>query len=199
MDNLAYKFTDEDVRRESRLTYAAYEFVRAYTGDYTFLRDAKVLLNRANFLHTGTVRGILNCMRTQAYGLELLSFWNPERVPAQVLQLVDTGEVFERPRPGLRFPFERDYTDDRFDTRPARMHMRATFKAEYIMSIHKQAYITHLLDLIRSEVVWWTRTRKFEVRPIAICGARLSYGVMCLHDGGRPHCQGCIRLEGERS
>jgi hypothetical protein len=189
MDNLAYKFTDTDLREDPALFNVAYNFLAVYAGEFEFLVHAKAQYLTMHELPLGTVRGVLNCMRTLPNARELLGFymWSP-RPP-----LMAAPPVMTAPTPSRHLHAVRE------DSRPARMYMRAIWKAEFFLSIHPQAFMTHLLDPVKSEVVWWPHIGKFEVRPTSYCSAHLSFGVMCLHDGGRQHCKQCTCIKRERT
>jgi hypothetical protein len=191
--NLAYKFTDEDVRLHyQKLHNAACAFLNCYTGDYPFLRDAAAYLQNYGYVETGVLRGVLNCMRTNTEGIKLLTFWTPELTgprPGFILHGTVTGRMKEhRAHLTLVEP-----------TRPTTIYPRCVFHAPYYMSTHKQAFIAHLLDPVHSQVLYYTKSGLLVVDPTQYCGSRLTHGVMSMTDMGRMHCRNCIRIRDERN
>ena len=57
------KYTDRDLREDVALHDRAEEYARNYTGEFQFLIDAKMSLERDGGLPTPVARGVLNCMR----------------------------------------------------------------------------------------------------------------------------------------
>lgn len=142
-----YRFTDRQVRGSSLLQQAAEEFLHLYKGDFEFLRNAKIYLDGAGYLPTAMARGVLNCMRTDPQGQELL------RAIGEVFHLapepVREGRVIRLPRP--------PYID-----------LPCVWRYDYIMSLHKLASVVHILDKERSTIRYYPYTGEFRPR-IQVC------------------------------
>lgn len=167
-----HKYTDRDVReRFDDLHPLACSFVRAYSGDFEFLRDAQLLLKRDGYLTNGVLRGVLNCMRVDArWATALPAPVEPQETPvAPVLRLVP-------PKP----------------ERPLWRSLRATWRGTYLVSMHRHGRVTHLLDPKRSTVrlVWpqWA----LQVHPVARCGwVNARTGALLAEEPDRRRCPRC--------
>jgi hypothetical protein len=176
MTDLAYKFTDQDVRRDPTLHDIAIEFLKLYRGDFDFLRGAQQDLAEGHPLAPGVIRGILNCMRADPDGSRLLP-----KSPTGRFAAVDYSYLQRRRQPKLRKV--QLY-------RPAWIDVEATFKVSYYMSTAKTAYVAHLLDRERSIVRWYPHSGKLEVKARPVCSSNVK-GVMCAHNDNRKICRQC--------
>ena len=61
-----YRYTDRDVRADESLTDLAIAYLRAYTGEFEPLLEAKELYEEDGELPVAIVRRVLNCMRHDA-------------------------------------------------------------------------------------------------------------------------------------
>jgi hypothetical protein len=183
MDNLAYKFTDTDLREDPALFNVAYNFLAVYAGEFEFLVHAKAQYLTMHELPLGTVRGVLNCMRTLPNAQVLLGHYvsSPQRADDHATRW--TG--FELGSRRLRVVQE--------DERPRYPFvLKATFKATHLNSVHKQAYKSHLLNPVSSEIKYYPVRQEIQVRVWPYCGTRLAHGVMMFSDMGREVCELCI-------
>jgi hypothetical protein len=196
VNDLAYKFTDEDLRRDPNLYYAATEFLGEYKGDFGFLRQAQQSMRLGELTH-GVVRGVLNCMRTHPVGVHMLpqdstGLFVPASAPVQCA-----------PIPSEEFDYLRDRRKPPLwlvrQNRPARIYMKCRFKAEYFLSMHKQAFRAHLLNPASSAVVWFPHTGELKVQPEPYCSVHLSFGVMSLELHGRDVCRQCTLIKESRT
>lgn len=81
------KYTDRDVRENEDLTDEVYRYVRGYTGEFQFLVDAKMALERDQYLPVPVVRGVLNCMRVDPRVAGTLPAPLPPKDAEQVIKL----------------------------------------------------------------------------------------------------------------
>lgn len=172
--NLDYKFTDTDVRAHPQLTNAVYDFLSTYEGEFAFLVEARKTLSSLKFLHIATVRGVLNCMRIDPRGQKLLSAYREEQEPLQV-----AAPYFVQSRP-------------RVPRSVIAVPMRTTFKAEYVLSTHKQAYKAHLLDPQASSILWYPGPQELLVVIRPYCSSHLAKAVLSTENYGRDVCFRCI-------
>jgi hypothetical protein len=183
MGNLAYKFTDTDIREDPALFNVAYNFLATYAGEFEFLVHAKAQYLTMHELPLGTVRGVLNCMRAMPNAQVLLGHYVPS--PQRADEPAARWNGFESSTRRLRIVLENERPRYPFA-------LKATFKATYLNSIHKQAYKSHLLDADGSEIRYFPHQREIQVRVRPYCGSHLSHGVMMFNDMGRDVCGTCI-------
>lgn len=94
-----YKYQDRDLRDHPALYDLAVEYLKQYTGDFHFLRDAKRTVLTGLPLPMGVARGVLNCMRgdsrvtQQLYAIALPS---PPAKDAVVLEMTRSKRTWRK-------------------------------------------------------------------------------------------------------
>lgn len=185
MNQLAhdYKYTDRDVREDSRLTELAEAYLRTYGGEFEPLIEAKHYLRVVGPMPTAMVRRTLNCMRqdTQVAG--------QMPVPQRAFVVDD----FTTPSPGSKQPKTTRVIRRAFD-------LRCRWNMDYYAATSKQATAYHLLDKELSTIRYWPETGEYQERVRSMCGVHLATGVLlAAQPDGRHECRQCVAMTEERA
>jgi len=171
------KYTDEDVRRSQELTDIALRYLEGYQGDFAFLVRAKNYLEARGTLPAATVRGILNCMRSDPYAAMLLP------------STPDGRSVSDRPATTRRHLTA-------VPQRPAYVVVNTTWKMQYLLSTHKIAEVYHVLRIEYCQLRWYTHARAFAPKLYVWCSKDFTYSregayILTNDTQGRRICKGC--------
>lgn len=174
------RYNDREVREDLKLQACAIRYVQSYQGDFEFLVRAKMFLHQNGTLPVATLRGVLNCMRSDPMG-------------AMSLPQTPTG----------RFAPTESRLQQRaievVTTRP--VTVRVQWKMKYILSNHKLAQVAHLLRPDTSELRWFPVSQDYRWYPRAWC-TKIHYNTSLLEmtndPRGRRLCVQCVSAQ-ERS
>lgn len=134
-----HRYTDRDVRENQYLYYVAVEYLHSYGGDFEFLVRAKRSLEAIGSLPVATIRGVLNCMRSDPSAAINLPSPKPPRLKVVTIQ------------------------------RPARIRLKATFHKQYLTSTWPTARLSHWLDPVRTVLWWHPHTASYSWDPYPLC------------------------------
>jgi hypothetical protein len=88
------KYTDRDVRENPGMIELAERFLEHYEGEFQFLVDAKRTFRRGYTLNIATIRGVLNCMRSDSRVVHLLPEpGDPDLAKVLELPMPKTGVI----------------------------------------------------------------------------------------------------------
>lgn len=98
MSDHAYKFTDEDVRRDTEnLRVVAERYLERYAGEFPLLVQYKMLLEQGGSLTVPMVRATLNCMRFDAASSIALPSKGATVIPVDFVDRVKRSKKPVRP------------------------------------------------------------------------------------------------------
>lgn len=98
MSDHAYKFTDEDIRRDAEnLRAVAERYLERYAGEFPLLVQYKMLLEQGGSLTVPMVRATLNCMRFDAASPIALPSKDATVIPVDFVDRVKRCEIPVRP------------------------------------------------------------------------------------------------------
>jgi hypothetical protein len=184
------KYTDTDVRSDENLRAIATQFAQGYNGDFEFLVSAKEVAIVTDDLPITMARGVLNCMRGDARGHQLLPppkpTWGSDSEEEPIQQSMPyprrwkKAEVVELPIPRR--------------VRELKVHWNKI----YVLSTHKQGKVAHLLWPERSKLTYypngWRATDDIYHAWLHLhCGNHMDTRFLLTNDTqGRPMCKSCV-------
>ena len=179
-----YRYTDRDVREDSRLVDLACAYLKTYGGDFEPLIEAKTYLRIVGEPPTAMIRKVLNCMRHDNNMAGRMPV--PHRPSYDIEDVVAPPErvrknaVVQR----SRYPFD----------------LKTTWKKRIYAATTKHATAYHYLSPLASVIRYWPVVGKYRVMPKAWCGVTLSTGVL-LNEApdGRHECRQCVRMMQEQA
>lgn len=192
------KYTSLDVRDDPQLRPLAYEYLKQYTGDFEFLRIAKMRWERGEYLHDGVIKGILNCMLADPRVAEMPSPTYRSFEPRNYTSMVDDYDDDFEPEPV--YPRRRS----RQRLASSIIPVKYTIKFPFITSGNEQAQKLHFVD-DKYEANWYRALDEIQVRARLLCGSYfpVSGVLLGLYDaveiiaaGEREVCARCERFAG---
>lgn len=168
-----YRYTDRDVREDSRLVDLACAYLRTYGGDFEPLIEAKTYLRVVGEPPTAMIRRVLNCMRHDVNVAGKMPV--PSRPSFDIEDVVAPPEPVRRERP--RYPFD----------------LKTTWKKRFYAATTKNATAYHHLSPIASVIRYWPAVGHYRAMPKAWCGVSLATGVLLAEAPvGRHECRQCV-------
>lgn len=179
-----YRYTDRDVREDPRLAELAMAYLRTYGGEFEPLIEAKTYLRVVGpELPTAMVRKTLNCMRHD--------FNVADRMPVPRRAEVDFDRLLPTQQPVT--PAQR---------RPP-FRLRSVWKVPYLISTSKQASVYHLVDPLRSSIMYYPEApegSQYRVSIRAYCpSSSYQRALVFQAPEDRTLCKTCPRVQQERA
>lgn len=152
---MEYAFTDALVRADREvLTIRAEQYLRAYTGDFHVLVQARNQLNEGYELNIAQVRTVLNTMRADTsvrFDYQPPAGTNVIQFPAPQRRGVDFGGELEDLDED-DYPSRRRFVKDYVPEPRWRRHKRFKIKLPYGMSMSVRSEVIHLMSQERTEL-----------------------------------------------
>jgi len=189
------KYTDRDIRDNPKLISLAEGYLLDYTGEFDYLLGCRELVEGGERLPIPLARGVLNCMRLDPKGFQVLQDYVEDFTDAHGKTWREARN-FTAPEPLGPTPAQATIVRaprlQIVRSRPAYVPLKTRWKKTYVLSTWQRAKVAHLIKQT-SRIVWMPYTGKYVWDLKVWCGAGLreAHAFMTNDTQGREVCRRC--------